>query len=78
MSSLLAEDHVMAGLVPAMTKGNASRTAYLNAQGYCVLRFWNNDMLDNIEGVLDAIIGAIHLAPPTPHPSPPLTRGGGR
>jgi len=28
------------------------RTAYLNQQGYRVLRFWNNEVLDNPDGVL--------------------------
>lgn len=29
---------------------DAARTAYLNAQGYAVLRFWNNEILGNREG----------------------------
>src|SRR3546814_13577570 len=28
-----------------------SRPAYLEAQGYRVIRFWNNDVMDRIEGV---------------------------
>ncbi len=31
------------------------RTRWLNAQGYRVLRFWNNEILTNIEGVLDVV-----------------------
>jgi very-short-patch-repair endonuclease len=31
------------------------RDRYLREQGYCVLRFWNNDVLSNIEGVLSLI-----------------------
>lgn len=31
------------------------RTAFLNSQGYKVLRFWNNDVMNNIEGVLSVI-----------------------
>ena len=31
---------------------NEQRTAFLRAQGWYVLRFWNNDILNNIEGVL--------------------------
>ncbi len=53
---------------------DSKRTAYLNAQGYRVLRFWNNDVFNNIEGVLDAILGAIRMTPPTPDPSPPQGR----
>lgn len=32
-----------------------ARTAWLNAQGLHVLRFWNNDVLGNTEGVVEAI-----------------------
>ena len=32
------------------------RTDWLESQGYRVLRFWNNDVLQNIEGVM-AVIG---------------------
>lgn len=31
------------------------RTAFLNAEGYQVLRFWNNDVLQNIDGVIEKI-----------------------
>lgn len=43
------------------------RTAYLNAQGYSVLRFWNDDILTNLHGVADTILAAL-----TSHPSPDL------
>jgi len=44
------------------------RTLELEAMGYKVLRFWNNDVLKNVEGVLEVILEA--LASPAPHPSP--------
>ena len=31
------------------------RTRWLNAQGFTVLRFWNHEILANIEGVLEEI-----------------------
>jgi very-short-patch-repair endonuclease len=31
------------------------RSAFLEAQGYCVLRFWNNDVLRNTESVMEVI-----------------------
>ena len=40
----------------------------LETMGYRVLRFWDNDVLTNIEGVLEAILEA--LASPAPHPNP--------
>ncbi len=50
------------------------RSGRLQADGYRVLRFWNNDVLSNIDGVLTAIQNAIATTP-TPDPSP---QGGGR
>jgi hypothetical protein len=39
--------------------------------GYLVLRFWNNDVLRNTEGVLEAILStANQLRSGPPHPSP--------
>src|SRR5262249_17061999 len=34
---------------------DAERTRFLEAEGYRVVRFWNNDVLTNIDGVLEAI-----------------------
>jgi very-short-patch-repair endonuclease len=46
-----------------------SRTAYLQARGYRVLRFWNNEVLGNIEGVLETIAAAIECGERSaPHP----------
>jgi very-short-patch-repair endonuclease len=60
--------------------GNASdeaRTRYLEAKSYRVLRFWNNDVLENISGFLSAIDAAVNAdRPPTPDPSPPQAGGG--
>ena len=33
-----------------------ARTAVLEARGYRVLRFWNNEVLGNIDGVLQVIV----------------------
>ena len=49
------------------------RTSYLEAQGYKVIRFWNNEILSNLEGVLFVI--KENLSSPSPQPSP--TRGEG-
>lgn len=35
------------------------RTAFLESQGYRVLRFWNNDVMKNIEGVVSTIQEAL-------------------
>lgn len=36
------------------------RTQFLEAQGFKVLRFWNNELLENSEGVLTNIVETIH------------------
>jgi very-short-patch-repair endonuclease len=46
---------------------DASRTRRIEAAGYRVLRFWNNDVLGNLDGVLNEIQ---RVLPPTPDPSP--------
>ena len=43
---------------------DASRDQWLRGQGFRVLRFWNNELLGNMEGVLSRI--ADELRPPTP------------
>jgi very-short-patch-repair endonuclease len=53
---------------------DAVRDSWLQTEGYRVLRFWNNEVLGNLEGVLDRIGREIAAAPP-PQPSP--TRGEG-
>jgi len=34
---------------------DAKRSSYLNSLGFKVLRFWNNDVLSNLESVLESI-----------------------
>ncbi|TNE36253.1 MAG: endonuclease domain-containing protein [Alphaproteobacteria bacterium] len=38
---------------------DAKRTKYLNSQGYRVLRYWNNDVSNNLDGVVRDI--EVHL-----------------
>jgi very-short-patch-repair endonuclease len=38
---------------------DAARTAVLEARGYRVIRFWNNDVLGNLEGVAHVIRQAL-------------------
>jgi very-short-patch-repair endonuclease len=50
---------------------DSSRQRQIEAAGYRVLRFWNHDVLGNLDGVLTEIQSALT---PTPDPSP---QGGG-
>ena len=38
---------------------DAARTGYLQRQGWQVLRFWNNEVIDNTDGVVRAILDAV-------------------
>lgn len=38
------------------------RTAWLQSHGWKLLRFWNNDVLTNTNGVIDTILRAIEAA----------------
>ena len=38
------------------------RTAAIEAYGYRVIRFWNNEVLDNLEGVVLAVVRELELA----------------
>lgn len=49
---------------------DAKRTADLESFGYVVLRFWNNDVLNNIDGVLEIIVATASQEPPHPSPLP--------
>jgi very-short-patch-repair endonuclease len=46
---------------------DATRSKFLESEGYRVLRFCNNEVLANIDGVLEVIQSAV-LATPTPAP----------
>ena len=58
---------------------DCARDAYLRAQGFQILRFWNNEIFDNEVGVGDAILAA--LTSPLPAAAArrlSLPRNGGR
>jgi very-short-patch-repair endonuclease len=60
----------------ARQKQDEKRDAYLRRNGYRVLRFWNTDVRENIEGVLTEICAVLEKMPPLPDPSPPQAGGG--
>ncbi|KQO25676.1 DNA (cytosine-5-)-methyltransferase [Acidovorax sp. Leaf76] len=55
---------------------DAARDAWLRSQGYTVLRFWNNDILQSTEAVLEAIYAALRGAAPSPQPLFPRGKRG--
>ncbi len=50
-----------------------ARTAYLQARGYRVILFWNNDVLERIDGVVREIERVLATCPP---PTPPASGRG--
>src|SRR3990167_4418030 len=63
----------------AAAEYDQQRTEHLGALGYRVLRFWNNDVFNKIEVVLNTIVSSIENVPPenTPIPryAPPSPQG---
>jgi very-short-patch-repair endonuclease len=63
---------------------DAVRDKWLSDHGYRMLRFWNNDVLANTEGVLEAIAAALNEGTSvptrgaTPHPDPLPAKSGER
>ena len=65
-----------------------SRTRWLEREGYRVVRFWNAELAENLNGVLDTIYAALYGSlqseaaplptPPPPHGRPPPPTGGER
>jgi very-short-patch-repair endonuclease len=54
----------------AESAADEHRTRWLEARGYRVVRFWNNDVLANTEGVLLKILEALRAGSPSlPSPS---------
>jgi very-short-patch-repair endonuclease len=51
---------------------DTARSRWLGEKGYRVLRFWNNDVLTNIDAVVHAVASAT-----LPPPSPTLPPSGG-
>jgi very-short-patch-repair endonuclease len=66
----------------ADNEADERRTAWLESQGWRVIRFWNPDILRNAEGVVTMILQALEENSPHPprvarHPLPQCGRGKG-
>jgi very-short-patch-repair endonuclease len=60
----------------AESKRDAVRDKWLHEHRYRILRFWNNDVIGNLEGVLETILAALTAETP-PHPNPLPASGEG-
>ena len=73
---------IEAGLVVELDGGqhadqvsyDARRSVLIEAAGYRVVRFWNSDVLENIEGVVERIHELL-AGGPSPQPSPQRGEG---
>jgi very-short-patch-repair endonuclease len=54
----------------ADSKRDIERDRWLASKGYRVLRFWNSDVLQNLDGVLQVIIRTASQTTPLPNPPP--------
>ena len=52
---------------------DAFRTKLIEGEGYRLIRFWNNEVMSNIYGVLETIAAALRQGPP---PAPPASGRG--
>ena len=52
-----------------------ARDSKLKAFGFCVLRFWNCEVIDNFEGVLTVILQHLQTSTPLPNTLPQGARG---
>jgi very-short-patch-repair endonuclease len=59
----------------AQSSEDVLRDAKLIKMGFRVLRFWNNDVIQNLEGVLMTILQHLQATTPLPNPLPQGERG---
>jgi very-short-patch-repair endonuclease len=60
-------------------RSDAERTAFLEGQGYRVIRYWDSEVLTSTDAVLQRIALALRADPrPSPYPLPKGERGSGR
>ncbi len=65
--------------LPGAPERDHRRTEWLEREGYRVLRFWNQEVFENIDGVLDTIYATLYgsLDQEASSPPPPSRGGGG-
>ena len=49
---------------------DGQRDSELSALGYRVIRIWNNDVIENLDGVLETLLSELEKSPLTPALSP--------
>ena len=67
-SSLIIE--LDGGQHSSVSKYDIERTAWLERHGWRLLRFWNNEVIESLEGVLQTISARVISPSSSPHPVP--------
>ncbi len=52
------------------TPHDEKRDAWLRERGFKVMRFWNNEIMGNLDGVLVTVMAAVTVSPLSPTPLP--------
>lgn len=52
---------------------DVARDAWLRSRGFRVVRFWNDEVMENLDGVVEVLAEVIRGS--TPHPDPPPQGG---
>lgn len=60
------------------TASDKRRSAFLRSRDYTVVRFWDNEIFESMEAVLQRILQALHDADRNPEPSPLPSPSGAR
>jgi very-short-patch-repair endonuclease len=55
---------------------DADRSAELAERGYGVIRSWNNEVVEDLDGVLATLLDALEASPPHPEPLRPRAERG--
>jgi very-short-patch-repair endonuclease len=57
--------------LPQGAQTDKQRDAFLRSQGFNVLRYWNSDVDQNLEGVMESIFSALQTPTPALRADPP-------
>ena len=63
--------------MPEGARSDQVRDAFLQSQGFRVLRFWNSDIDANLPGVMESILSALNPPPNRPSAGHPPHKGEG-
>ena len=63
--------------LPEGAQSDRERDTFLRSEGFNVLRYWNSDVDENLEGVMESVLSVLNTPTPALRADPPKLRGGG-